>query len=280
MALDQEFDLDELARKKSPDKEMSFLDHLEELRWHIIRSLIVVAVFMVLGFVYPHILFDQIIFGPKRLDFWTYEALKELSYVLYHDDRLAVKEFNFQITNITMSGQFTSHMLISFVAGIIAAFPYILWEVWRFIRPALSEKERRKSTGIVLYGSLLFLSGILFGYYFLAPVSVNFMGGYTISKEIVNYISLQSYISFVTMLTFGSGLMFELPMLVYFLARLGLLTSAFMKKYRRYAFLIILIISAVVTPPDVASQILMTIPIYGLFELSIVIASRVEKNKN
>lgn len=280
MALDQEFDLEELQRKMQEEpEEMSFLDHIEELRWNIIRSIIAILVGTVLAFVFKDILFDQILFGPKRTDFWTYRALCDLGTWIYSDDRLCITEFGFKITNISMSGQFTSHIFLSLIAGVILAFPYILWEIWRFIKPALHAKERSKTRGVVFYGTLLFLSGLLFGYYFLSPISVNFMGGYQVSKEVENYINLDSYLSFVASLSFGSALLFELPLAIYFLAKIGIISSAFMKNYRSYAFLIILVISAVVTPPDVASQILMTGPIYGLYEIGIWIARRVEKRR-
>jgi sec-independent protein translocase protein TatC len=281
MPLDQETDIDALARRISQDKEdkeMSFLDHLEELRWHLIRVVVAIFVFALAAFIYHDFLFDTIIFGPKRTDFWTYRALCQLGQLVYNDDSLCITGFSFRITNITMSGQFTSHMFISLMTGLILAFPYALFELWRFIRPALKEKERKSSAGIVFWGSLLFIAGVLFGYYFLSPISINFMGGYSVSGEVENYINLDSYISFVTALTFGSGLMFQLPLLVYFLAKLGILTAAWMKQYRRYAFMVILVVAAIVTPPDVASQILMTIPIYGLYEVGILIARNVEKS--
>jgi len=280
MALDQEYDLEELQRKMQEEpEEMSFLDHIEELRWNIIRSVIAVLVGTVLAFVFKDILFDQILFGPKRTDFWTYRALCDLGQWIYSDDRLCITEFGFKITNISMSGQFTSHIFLSFIAGIILAFPYILWEIWRFVKPALDAKEKAKTRGVVFYGTLLFTSGLLFGYYFLSPISVNFMGSYQVSSEVENYINLDSYLSFVSSLSFGSGLLFELPLAIYFLAKVGIIGSDFMKKYRSYAFLIILVISAIVTPPDVASQILMTGPIYGLYEIGIWIARRVEKRR-
>lgn len=280
MALDQEFDLEELQRKMQEEpEEMSFLDHIEELRWNIIRSIVAILVGTTLAFVFKDILFDQILFGPKRTDFWTYRALCDLGHWIYTDDRLCITEFGFKITNISMSGQFTSHIFLSLIAGVILAFPYILWEIWRFIKPALHSKERSKTRGVVFYGTLLFLCGLLFGYYFLSPISVNFMGGYQVSQEVENYINLDSYLSFVASLSFGSALLFELPLAIYFLAKIGIITSAFMKNYRTYAFLIILVISAVVTPPDVASQILMTGPIYGLYEIGIWIARRVEKRR-
>ncbi len=280
MALDQDFDLEELQRKMQEEpEEMSFLDHIEELRWNIIRAIIAILVGTTLAFVFKDILFDQILFGPKRTDFWTYRALCDLGQWIYSDDRLCITEFGFKITNISMSGQFTSHIFLSLIAGIILAFPYILWEVWRFIKPALHAKEKAKTRGVVFYGTLLFISGLLFGYYFLSPISVNFMGSYQVSKEVENYINLDSYLSFVSSLSFGSGLLFELPLAIYFLAKVGIISSDFMKAYRTYAFLIILVISAIVTPPDVASQILMTGPIYGLYEIGIWIARRVEKRR-
>lgn len=280
MALDQDFDLEELQRKTQVEApEMSFMDHIDVLRWHLIRSMIAVLAFTGLAFAYKDILFDQIIFGPKRTDFWTYTALCDLSHLLYSDDRLCISDFGFKITNITMSGQFTSHIYISLLAGLVLAFPFILWEIWRFIKPALHQKEKSKTRGVVFYGSVLFLLGLLFGYYFLSPISVNFMGAYQVSSEVENYISLDSYLSFVSSLTFGSALLFELPLAIFFLAKMGIIGSEFMKKYRSWALIIILVIAAVVTPPDVASQILMTIPIYGLYEVGIWIAKRVEKKR-
>lgn len=278
MPLDQEFDIDNIPLQETEDKEMSFLDHIEDLRGHLVRSVIAVLFFTTLAFIGKSFIFDTLIFGPKNADFFTYRVLCELSQSIYHDDRLCITDVGFIVSNITMSGQFTQHLFVSFIAGIIAAFPYILWEVWRFIRPALKRSERRYATGIVFYGSILFTLGILFGYYLLSPISINFMGAYKVSEQVTNEINLESYISFVATLTLGTGLLFELPMVIYFFAKLGLITANFMKKYRRYAFVIILIIAAVVTPPDVASQIVVTIPLYALYELSILVAARVERN--
>ena len=260
-------------------KSMSFLDHVEELRWHIIRSVIAVLVFTIIAFVFKEILFDVIIFGPKNLDFWTYQRLCELSHYIYQDDRACIKDIGFIVSNITMSGQFSQHMFVSFIAGLILAFPYILWEVWRFVRPALKEKERKKTTGFVVFASVLFMSGIAFGYFILSPISINFLGGYRVSPDVINEINLESYISFVATLTFGTGLMFELPILIYFLAKMGLVTADFLRKYRRYAIIIILIIAAIVTPPDITSQILISIPILGLYELGIRIAHNIERKR-
>lgn len=259
-------------------KEMSFFDHIDELRKHIVRSVLAVVVFSIVAFVNKHLLFDVILFGPKNPDFWTYRMMCKASVMLTGTEDFCVKEIGFVLSNISITGQFTQHFFISFIAGLILAFPFILWQFWQFIKPALSAKEKSYARGLVFYSSMLFFTGILFGYYLLTPVSVSFMGSYRVSNEVINEINLESYISFVATLTFATGLVFELPILVYFLAKIGLLTSGWMRKYRRYAIVVILILAALVTPPDVSSQVLLTIPLLGLYELSIVVASRVERN--
>lgn len=275
MPLDQE---DELLHDQDA-KEMSFFDHVDDLRKHLFRAVVAILVGTIAAFIQKSFIFDTLIFGPKRTDFWTYRMLCELSHKIYHDDTMCLSDIGFVVSNITMSGQFTQHMFVAFIAGVILAFPFILLEVWKFIRPALKKSERNKVRGIVFYSSILFFIGILFGYYFLTPVSLSFLGSYRVSEEVINEINLESYIDFVATLTLATGIVFELPIVVFFLAKLGVMSAAFMKKYRRHAFLIILIIAAIVTPPDVTSQILMTIPLYGLYEFSIVIANRVEKDK-
>lgn len=275
MPLDQE---DELLHHQDA-KEMSFFDHVDDLRKHLFRAVVAILVGTIAAFIQKSFIFDTLIFGPKRTDFWTYRMLCELSHKIYHDDTMCLSDIGFVVSNITMSGQFTQHMFVAFIAGVILAFPFILLEVWKFIRPALKKSERNKVRGIVFYSSILFFIGILFGYYFLTPVSLSFLGSYRVSEEVINEINLESYIDFVATLTLATGIVFELPIVVFFLAKLGVMSAAFMKKYRRHAFLIILIIAAIVTPPDVTSQILMTIPLYGLYEFSIVIANRVEKDK-
>lgn len=271
--------LDQLPDNYFDDqKEMSFFDHIDELRGHMFRSVIAIVVMAVLAFVNKHLLFDIILFGPKNLDFWTYRKMCELSYYFTNSDAYCVKEIGFTLSNISITGQFTQHIFIAFIAGLILAFPYVVFEFWRFIKPALSKKERSYASGLVFFVSALFFTGILFGYFFITPVSVNFLGGYRVSEQVSNEINLESYISFVASMTFAAGIVFELPMLVYFLAKIGLMSSAWMRKYRRHAIVVILIISAILTPsPDVASQMMMGIPLYALFEVSIWVARGVEK---
>lgn len=271
MALDQ-VDVDNHA-----EKNMSFFDHVEELRWHLVRTVIAICVGTILCFVYGTFIFDHIIFGPTRADFWTYRQICNLSHLLYHSDKLCIGNFKFTVQNISLSGQLIQHLIVAFIGGLIIAFPYILHEVWKFVKPALKSEERKKTTSIVFISSILFCIGILFGYYILTPISVNFLFTYQVSERIVNQVTLESYISFVTMMTLATGLVFQLPLLIYFLSKLGLITSAFLKKYRKHSIVITLLIAGVVTPPDVASQVLMGVPIYFLYEIGIMVAKRVEK---
>lgn len=262
------------------EAEMSFLDHLEVLRWHLMRIAICIGFFSILAFLFKHIVFDLIVLAPKNSDFVTYRAFCKLSHLIGMGDNLCFSKIDFQLINISMSGQFSMHILVSFVAGIIASFPYILFEIWRFIKPGLKKTEKNYARGLVFWGSFLFLSGVAFGYFIIAPLSVHFLGGYQVSELVSNQISLGSFISTVTSITLACGILFQLPILIYFLARLGLITSSLMKSYRKHSIIIVLIIAAVITPPDITSQILVAIPLVVLYEVSIWIARSVEKNNN
>ncbi len=268
------------TKNRKPEEEqeavMSFWDHLETLRKHIIRSLIAVVVLAALAFLNRKLVFDMIILAPSSSDFITYKLLCQLGHFL-SSDALCVKDMHLQIINIKMSGQFLTHMYISIVAGFILAFPYILWEIWRFVQPALYEKERKYSRGGVLISTGLFLLGVLFSYFLIVPLTVNFLGTYNVSSEVSNQISLNSYISTVVSVTFAVGVVFELPILVYFLTRIGILTPDFMKQNRKYMFVILLILAAIITPPDMFSQIMVVIPLWGLYEFSILVSKRVYK---
>jgi sec-independent protein translocase protein TatC len=267
-----------VGKGKDPNTEMHFLDHLEALRWHLVRSAGAIVIFSLTAFLNPEILFDKIILGAKNPDFLTYRWLCEISNYLTID--LCIKEIPFTLINIDMSGQFTTHMYTSFVAGFILAFPYFIWEMWRFIKPALSQKERMYSRGVVFFSSFLFLMGVLFGYYIISPLSINFLGSYQISAQVANQISLSSFISTVTMLTLASGVVFELPVVIYFLSKIGLVTPKFLRNYRKHSMVVILIIAALITPsPDVTSQILVAVPLFLLYEIGIWVSGIVLKNK-
>ncbi len=265
-------------KEKAPEKEMTFWEHLEELRWHIIRSLIAILVLAIVAFISRHFIFDTIILAPKDSDFITNRLLCKLAEILSVKG-LCIDNLSLKIINIKMSGQFLVHMYVSLVAGVIVAFPYIIYEIWSFIRPALYSKEKKYTTGAVIVSSLLFILGILFAYFLIVPLTINFLGTYQVSDFVQNNVSLNSYISTVVSVTFGVGLVFELPIFVYFFTKVGLLTPRFMKKNRKYMIVILLIISAIITPPDVFSQIMVVIPLLGLYELSIVISSRVYKKR-
>jgi len=257
-------------------KVMSFWDHLEELRGHIIRSLVAVVAFAGLAFANRHIIFDTIILAPSSSHFITYRLLCELGHWLSIDS-LCVSKMHLEIINIKMSGQFLTHIYISVVAGFILAFPYVLWEIWRFVQPAMHENERKYSRGGLLISTLLFLIGIVFSYFLIVPLMVNFLGNYSVSQDVLNRISLSSYISSVVSVTFAVGVVFELPILVYFLTKIGIVTPDFLKKNRKYMIVVLLIVSAIITPPDMFSQVLVFVPLWALYELSILVSKRVHK---
>lgn len=269
MSLDQDFDED--------SAKMSFLEHLEVLRWHLVRIVIALFLFTCLAFIFKGFVFDTIILAPVFDDFITYVYFCKLSHFLGFGAKLCFETMEFALININMAGQFSMHILVSFVAGLIASFPYILFELWRFIKPALKKKEHRFARGLVFWGSLLFLSGVGFGYYLIAPLSVQFLGSYTVSDMVNNQISLSSYISTVSTITLSCGLIFQLPIVIYFLSKLGLVTPQLLRTYRRHSIVIVLILAAIITPPDITSQILVSMPLFVLYEISILISRFVQK---
>ncbi|GIV34668.1 MAG: Sec-independent protein translocase protein TatC [Chitinophagales bacterium] len=259
---------------------MPFLDHVEVLRWHIIRSLIVMALFSAFMFVNKSFVFDTLIFGPSRPDFFTYRALCWISERIALGKALCIQAFDFRFINIELAAQFMVHIKMSILAGFVASFPYVFWEFWRFVRPALYEHEASYARGIIFFSSLLFFSGVLFGYFILVPTMLNFLGNYQVSANVENSFTLTNYVGFIGMFVLLSGLIFELPMVVYFLSKIGLIGPSLMRTYRRHAIVIILFISAIITPsPDIGSQILVFLPVYFLYEISIFISARVEKNR-
>lgn len=267
-----------LEKKVSSKGEMSFLSHLEDLRWHLVRSVVVITVLSVVLFIYNDIVFGKIIFGPKHPDFLTYKLLCKFSYFIGAGESMCIRELPFDLINTQLSGQFTMHMWVSFLGGVIVGFPYLLWEIWRFIKPALHEKERKNTRGFVFFASLLFMTGICFSYFMIVPLTINFLGSYQVSSDVTNMVSMSSYISTVTTLTIATGIVFELPIVVYFLTRFGIMTPTFMRKYRRHATVVILILAGVITPsPDISSQLLVAVPLYMLYEFSIYVSAYVVK---
>jgi sec-independent protein translocase protein TatC len=253
--------------------EMSFLQHLEELRWHLIRSIIAIVVFMIVAFCFKDFIFNKVILAPKDPQFITNRLLCSLS------EKLCINQKPVNLISIKMSGQITTHIIVALVAGLILAFPVVIYEFWRFLRPALHSNEAKHAKGAVLASSLLFFTGVLFGYYLLAPLSIHFLTTYSISESVVNQINVRSFIGTLTSICLATGVVFELPIIAFFLTKIGIITPAFMRKYRKHAIVVIFIVAAIITPPDVFSQTLVAIPLLLLYEISIFVSVGVMKRK-
>ena len=261
------------------ESEMTFWGHLEALRWHIIRSVSAVFIFAIVAFLNKDIIFKTIILAPKSSEFITNKLLCRLSEFLSLPS-LCIGNFDLKLINIQMAGQFMIHMYISAFAGLIVAIPYVLWEIWRFVKPALHDTEARHARGAVFFSSLLFLLGVLFAYFLIVPMAVLFLGTYNVSESVENQVALSSYISTVVSLTFSVGVVFELPILVFFLTKVGMITPMLMRRNRKFMIVVVLIVAAIITPPDVFSQLLVTFPLLGLYELSILVSARVYKRRS
>ncbi len=269
-----------MAKTKTANpNEMSFLDHLEELRWHLIRSVAAVVIIGSVAFLMKDFIFDTVLFGPKKMDFPTYRFFCTMATLFGIDSDFCGDEFPFTIQSRLMSGQFSAHIWTSIWAGFIVGFPYVLYEMWKFISPGLYEKERKNSRGFIVIASLLFFMGALFGYYVVAPLSISFLGSYQVSSEVTNEFDLASYVAAVRTSVIACGLIFELPIIVYFLTKVGLVTPEILKKYRKISLVVVLILAAVITPPDVTSQIVVAVPILILYQVSIFVSRRVLKNE-
>lgn len=269
-----------MAKKKigAPEKEMSFLDHVEELRWHLVRSSAAIFVFAIIAFLMKDFIFNKIIFAPKDASFITYRVFCDVSR-FFGTEGLCIEDIPFTFQSLEMGEQFNAHIWISITVGFILAFPFIIWEVWKFISPGLYEKERKSAVAFIIVSSFLFFVGVLFGYYVITPLSVNFLGSYSVSDLVERNIKISSYIALLKSSVLASGLIFELPIVMYFLTKMGIVTPDFLIKTRKYALVIVLIIAAVITPPDVVSQIIVTIPILILYEVSIIISKIVMRQQ-
>ena len=264
-------------RRSETGAEMSFIDHLEALRWHIMRALMAILIGAVVVFVKMDFFFGKVVMGPANKDFITYRVLCKFSHWVGMGDAMCMDEINLKLISTQMSSQFMMSFTIAFVGGFIIAFPYVFWEFWKFIRPALTEKEIKKTGGMIFWVSMLFFTGVAFGYFLIAPYTVNFFASYTLSPMIANTFTVADYIDNIVSLVVGAGVLFQLPLAVYFLAKIGLVTAQFLRTYRKFAVVVILILAAVITPPDVLSQLIVTVPLWFLYEISISIAARVNK---
>lgn len=275
---------------KEHNNEMTFLEHLEELRWHLIRAVVAIVIISGVTFIFKEIVFDKIIMAPSTPEFistaWlckfgakVNELLVSLQIAERNPDILCLNSKPIKLQSITMAGQFLAHIKISLISGFVLAFPYLAYEFWRFISPALYKKERKHARGAVFAISMLFLLGVAFGYFIICPLSVNFLFNYQVSELAENNIKLMSYVSTVTAVSFAAGVMFELPAIIYFLSKVGLVTPEFLRKYRRHSIVIILLLSAIITPPDIFSQVLVCFPLLFLYEISIGISKRIVKKR-
>lgn len=260
--------------KEQQKIEMTFWDHLEELRWVFIRSLGVIGVISIIAFLNKNIIFNKVFLAPKEPWFITNDLLCRLSNYL-KSDVLCLNQAGLDIINIKLSGQFTTHLFSSFAVGVFLASPFIIFEFWRFVKPALLTNEKKHSRGAVLVSSLLFITGVLFGYFLVVPLTINFLGGYQVSEHVANTISLGSYLRNVVSVSLSLGIVFEIPILVYFLTKTGIVTPMFMRSSRKLILVILLVVSAIITPPDMISQIMVCIPLLALYEISIKISERV-----
>ncbi len=261
------------------EKEMSFLDHLEELRWHIIRSVGSIFVFAMLAFFNQHFVFHIVLLGPTRTDFWTYRMLCKLGDYL-GTPGLCVDKLDFILQSRQVGGQFTTAITTAALVGLILAFPYAFWEVWRFIKPGLYPAERRAARGATFFVTLLFMLGIAFGYFIISPLTINFLANYKIDVSIANEFDILSYFSTLVTLTLSCGLMFQLPIVAFFLSKAGVINPPLMKEYRKHAYIVILVLAAIITPsPDIISQVLVALPLFVLYEVSIGVSASVVRNR-
>lgn len=259
---------------KPEEKEMSFLDHLEELRWHLVRSVFAVLAVTIVLFIFEDFLFEGIIFAPTKTDFWTFRVLCDFGeYTGWK--MLCIEEFPFELQSRKMMGQFMMHVSASLVGGIIVTFPYLFFELWRFISPGLYENERSISRGAVFFVSLLFTTGVLFGYFIITPVAVNFFANYSIYDQVINQFDITNYVTTILILVLGSGILFQLPIVTYFLTKVGIVTPALMKQYRKHSIVVIFILAAMITPPDPFTQVFIGVPLIGLYQLSIWVSAMV-----
>lgn len=261
-----------------PNGEMTFFDHIDVLRSHVVRAVVVLFVAALTAFFAKNFIIDTVLFGPISPDFpmnrWINSILNAFGNSAYE-----VNNIKLNLINTKISGQFNLHMTVAIATGFVITIPYLLWELWRFISPALSPKERMKSRYFVFYVSLCFFTGLLFGYFIISPMTISFLSNYSVSSEIKNMIDVTSYLSTVLNVSLACAIVFELPVLVYFLTKMNIVSSSFLKRYRRHAIFVLVVFAAIITPPDVFSQVLVAIPLLGLYELSIGLAAKVERNR-
>jgi sec-independent protein translocase protein TatC len=265
-------------RNKAGQEEMAFVDHLEELRWHLLRSVIAILVAGIACFIYRDFLFDRVILGPIQNNFVTYDWFCKLGQKIGVGNSLCMPAMDIKMQTTTFGGQFMSSITISFVVGFIIAFPYVFYEFWKFVKPALKPGELKNTSGAIFWVTFFFLMGVSFGYFLMAPFTFNFLANFKVGTQnlIETKPTISDYIDNMMDITLGSGLAFELPVISFVLTRIGLVTPKFLREYRKYAYIGLLVIAAIITPsPDWMSQAIVVLPLICLYELSIVVSARV-----
>lgn len=279
--------------KESSDREMTFFEHIDALRPHLVRAVLALVVIAIVAFAFKGFIIDTLLFAPSSPDFPTNRWLCGMGYAwadflawlgsLFNAEWttdptvLCINQQEFSVINNKLAGQFNLHLKVAMATGLVLGIPYFLWEIWQFVKPALTTGEKRGTRLFVLYVSLGFFAGLLFGYFLIVPLSINFFYNYSASSSITNLIDIGSYFSQVIGISLGTAVIFQLPLLIYFLTRIGLVSPVFLRKYRRHAIVLLACVAAIITPPDVFSMILVMLPLYGLYELSIALSARTER---
>ena len=265
--------------RNGDDQEMSFIEHLDVLRGHLFKSALAVAIGAIVMAIYNKFIVTRILMGPTHPDFWTYKKLCELSQKWGFGNKLCMQEIHLKMQSNAVSGQFDTYFNIVLIGGFILAFPYVFWQFWRFTKPALKEKELRNTRGVIFWVSLLFFLGVLFGYFVIAPYTISFFANFVLDSNIENIWTIGSYFTTVAQLVLGAGLAFQLPLVMYFLAKIGVVSASYLRRVRKYAILIIVIVASIITPPDMLSTIVASVPLILLYEISILLCVKVEKKQ-
>ncbi|HTR28853.1 MAG TPA: twin-arginine translocase subunit TatC [Puia sp.] len=265
--------------KAGSAEEMSFIEHLDVLRGHLFKSALAVAIGAIVIAIYNKFIVQRVLMGPTNPDFWTYTNLCKLSRRLGLGTKLCMTNIHVTMISTEVTGQFNIYFNVLLIGGFIIAFPYVFWQFWKFTKPALKPNELRNTRGVIFWVSLLFFLGVLFGYFIIAPYTINFFSNFSLDPKIANTWTVGNYFNTITPLILGAGLAFQLPLVMYFLAKVGVVGSAYLRRVRKYAILIMLIVAGIITPPDMLSQIVVTLPLMLLYEISIVLCVRVEKRE-
>jgi len=269
-----------LFKRRSKDgttEEMSFIEHLDVLRGHLFKSALAVAIGAIVMAIYNKFIVQRILMGPTHGDFVTYNFLCRLSQKWGLGDKLCMQAIHVKMQSNTVAGQFNVYFNIILIGGFILAFPYVFWQFWKFTKPALKPKELKNTRGVIFYVSLLFFLGVFFGYFIIAPYTINFFANFVLDSNIENIWTIADYFSTIVPLILGAGLAFQLPLVMYFLAKVGVVSASYLRRVRKYAILIIVVVASIITPPDMLSTIVASVPLLILYEISVLLCVRVEK---